>query len=474
VWRTLLIAPLGSLLVLAFACVTLVLPIVGFGVACAAIFVWIAIIRPYWALLATFFLIPFEYLTVLVPADSYGSGGFLNHITLIKLMFAAIITAGLLRLTVMKDERIFQTVSLTPIPALLIAFISLCWLSLANTQRVPAFAVNMMSLGSGVVAFFILINLVSDRDRLYVFLKVVCVSYIFIALAGMFEAVTKTHLLKLLGRPMIERPWTENPDAFRICGPSGDPDYYAVSIIFGLMITFAVWPLLKHRLLKAGLLGVALLHFLAIVATASRGAALSTALALGIFYLFARIRHKVLIGTACVIVLGGAFAIFSLTISSRAAARYTGDTSSWEERLGWITMCYEMMMDAPVRGAGSGQFAPQYHRYMKTHSVPREAESAQNTYAQMAAQNGIPTTLVYLAANVILWFVLYRVFRGTRDPVLAHIAVSIFSLALSFFLFSLTLDLAETEVSWILFALGVILWRLFSKERADATVAAVA
>jgi hypothetical protein len=205
-------------------------------------------------------------------------------------------------------------------------------------------------------------------------------------------------------------------------------------------------------------------HFLAIVATASRGRA-EHALALGLFYALARFRHKVLVGVATVVVVSASVAAFSLGVSSSSIRRYVGgDTSSWEQRWGWIQMCYAMMLDAPVRGLGSGQFVVFYNSYKRHYPVPRLPESAQNTYAQLAAQNGIPTTLVYLAANVVLWIVLYRVMRGTRDPVLAHVAISFFALAVSFWFFSLTLDLVETEISWVIFAVGVVLWGLQRQE----------
>jgi O-antigen ligase len=440
--------------------------VIPFGLVMGAGYAFLAFSRPYAAILVAFFTIPFEYLTVLIPAESYGSGGPLNYITLVKLMFGAIIVTGLLRLTVTKNERPFRTFWLTPIPLLLLLFYGMCWMSMANAKKLGAFASNMISMGSGLTAFFILINLLTTRERLYRFMKVVFYAYIFISLMGLYEAVTHTHVLKMLGFPMIERPWTENPDAFRICGPSGDPDYYAISVIFGLMVTFAVLPLFKSLLARLAVLAMSLLHFLAIVATASRGAALSTALALALFYLFARFRYKLLVGVLAVVTLGGGFAVFSLAVSSRAASRYTeGDTSSFDERWGWISMCWNMMMDAPVRGIGSGNFVGLYDGYRKSYAVPNRPESAQNTYAQLAAQNGIPTTLVYLAANLVLWVVLYRVMRGTRDPTLRHVAVSFLALAVSFWLFSLTLDLVETEISWEIFGMGIALWALYRQEQ---------
>jgi O-antigen ligase len=439
--------------------------VIPLGLAAAAAYAFLAFTRPYAALLLALFTIPFENLTVLIPAEEYGSGGLINFITLVKLMFGAIIVTGLLRLTVTKNERPLRILWLTPIPVLLALFYGMCWMSLANARRLGAFATNMMSMGSGLLAFFILLNLLTTRERLHRFLKVLFCSYIFIALMGLFEAVAQTHVLKLAGRPMIERPWTQNPAAFRICGPSGDPDYYAISVIFGLMVTFAVLPLFKSLLARLAVLAMTVLHFLAIVATASRGAALSMALALSLLYLFARFRHKLLVGVVAVAILGGAFTFFTLAVSSRTASRYAGgDVSSWDERWGWIRMCWAMMMDAPVRGTGSGQFVARYDGYRKGYPVPRLPESAQNTYAQLAAQNGIPATLVYLAANLVLWVVLYRVMRGTRDPTLRHVAVSFFALAVSFWLFSLTLDLVETEIGWEIFGVGVVLWSLYRRE----------
>lgn len=440
----------------------LVIPV---GLGLGAAYAFLAFTRPYIAILIAFFTIPFEYLTVLIPAEEYGSGGPLNYITLVKLMFGAIIATAVLRIAITKSERPLRSIWWTPIPLLIALFYAMCWMSLANAKRIPAFAINMMSMGSGVVAFFILINLLTTRDRLYRFMKVVFYAYIFISLMGIYEAVTRTHVLKTLGFPMIERPWTQNPSAFRICGPSGDPDYYAISVIFGLMVTFAVLPLFESLPARLTVLAITMLHFLAIVATASRGAALSVALALSLFYLFARFRHKLLVGIVALATLAGGFALFSVTVSARAAARYTGeDLSSWDERWGWIRMCWAMMMDAPVRGTGSGQFVVLYDNYRKTYAVPRLPESAQNTYAQLAAQNGIPTTLVYLAANLALWVVLYRIMRGTRDPTLRHVAVSFLALAVSFWLFSLTLDLVETEISWEIFGMSIALWRIHRQE----------
>jgi O-antigen ligase/polysaccharide polymerase Wzy-like membrane protein len=436
--------------------------LVPFAVAVGAAYFFLSFTRPYTAILFVIFTMPFEYLTVLFPADEYGQGGPLNFITLVKLMFGAIIVAGLLRMAITKQDRPFRMVWLTPIPALLLLFYGMCWMSLANAKRLGAFASNMISMGSGLVAFFILITLLSTRERMYRFLKVIFFAYIFISLMGLYEAFTQTHILKMLGFPMIERPWTTNPDAFRICGPSGDPDYYAISVIFGLMVTFAVLPLFKSLAARLAVLAMTLLHFLAIVATASRGAALSTALALAVFYLFARFRHKLLVGVLATATLAAGFGFFTVAVSSRAAARYTGaaggDSSSFDERWGWIRMCWAMMMDAPVRGTGSGNFIGLYEGYRKNYPVPSKPESAQNTYAQLAAQNGIPTTLVYLAANLALWVVLFRVMRGTRDPTLRHVAVAWFALAVSFWLFSLTLDLVETEISWEIFASGVAVW----------------
>ena len=444
----------------------LVIPIaLGLGAA----FAFLALAKPYVAILVVFFTIPFEYLTVLIPAEEYGTGGPLNYITLVKLMFGAIIATGVLRIAITKSERPLRSLWWTPIPLLLALFYAMCWMSLANAKRLPAFAINMMSMGSGLVAFFILINLLTTRERLFRFMKVVFYAYIFISLMGIYEAVTRTHVLATFGFPMIDRPWVTNPSAFRICGPSGDPDYYAISVIFGLMVTFAVMPLFKSALTRLVVLGITMLHFLAIVATASRGAAMSTAIALTVFYLFARFRQKLLVGVLAVATLAGGFTLFSVTVSARAAARLSGDDlSSWDERWGWIKMCWYMMMDAPIRGTGSGQFVVLYDNYRKSYPVPRLPESAQNTYAQLAAQNGIPTTLVYLAANVALWVVLYRIMRGTRDPTLRHVAVSFFALAVSFWMFSLTLDLVETEISWEIFGMGIALWRLHQKELADA------
>jgi hypothetical protein len=99
----------AAVLVIAYLAIALAPFPLGFlvpiGVAAALAFTFLAFAQPYVAILMTFFVLPFEYLTVLFPADSYGSGGILNFITLVKLMFGCVIVAGFLRLSGDQDER---------------------------------------------------------------------------------------------------------------------------------------------------------------------------------------------------------------------------------------------------------------------------------------------------------------------------------------------------------------------------------
>ena len=298
--------------------VGLVIPL---GLGLGAVFAFLAFAKPYAAVLVAFFTIPFEYLTVLVPAEEYGSGGLLNYITLVKLMFGAIIATGVLRIAITKNERPLRSLWWTPIPLLLALFYAMCWMSLANAKRIPAFVTNMMSMGSGLIAFFILMNLLTTKERLFRFMKVVFYAYIFISLMGIYEAVTRTHVLKTLGFPLIERPWTQNPSSFRICGPSGDPDYYAISVIFGLMVTFAVAAPLQGA---GGAPGRARHHHAPLPGHRGHGLARrghEHGHRPGRLLPVRRFRHKLLVGVVAVATLAGGFVLFSVTVS--AAGRGT-------------------------------------------------------------------------------------------------------------------------------------------------------
>ena len=348
----------------------------------------ISLHEPRWGLVLTLFTMPFEKLMALFPPKSIEHESFLSTLTVTKLMLVVVILMWLLRVLVLKDSTIIRKTFSTPSPIVALILVFYAALSFLNAAKFGGFLKGEVTLISDVALFLFVFYLMDDKRWALRLIVALVIPYIIVGLMGVYEVSTKKHILEMMGRPMPDEGWALYQKTFRPAGPSGDPDYFATSILYGLMLTLAMWRFVRSWLLSAVLLVVVGVFFFDIYATGSRGAMLGLVMAMAVFFFFLEMPYKV---TVAVLAIAGAisgFALYSVFVSARSAGRFTGkETKSLQYRLGWQQQCFGMIEDHPMLGVGIGSFAKMEYRIFDPRP-PRKAYNAANSYLQLAAEAG--------------------------------------------------------------------------------------
>lgn len=418
-------------------------------------FVFLAFHQPKWALLFTYATMPFERMMALFPGDSASTQSFLQTLTVTKLMLAVVIPVWLLRVLVLKDSSPFRRTFATPIPAVALAFAFYTTISLVNASYVGSYLKNQVTLVSNVVLFILALNVFDDKRWILRVVKVLFAGYVCVGLMGVYEVETQTHVLELIGNPMPEEAFVMYGKAFRPAGPSGDPDYFATSILFGFMLTLALWQFVRRRWLWVPLtllLGVFLFD---IFATGSRGAMLAFIVGMAVFWFFLETPYKVPVAAVALVAVFAVFAAYSVLVSGRTAGRYAGgETKSLEYRLGWQKQSFGMIGYNPVFGVGTGNNLVNQHRFFDPRP-PRKPENTANTYAQLASEAGIPAALLFIAFYLMVLLYLLKVVLHADDPELRHLATSLLAMLAAFFVFAATAHGLYIELMWSFLAFSV-------------------
>ncbi|MEW6220976.1 MAG: O-antigen ligase family protein [Thermodesulfobacteriota bacterium] len=469
-WLVLAGGLLGLATVLGLSTITS--PILGLALILGLGYVALTCRYPALGMRAALFVVPFERLTSLFPPAVHGSFSPLSFITLPKLMLLAVTASWLGRALLTRDDTPVRTFFDGWAPRLVALFALTTVLSMPMARGLGGFIAYEVRLVSGMIFFFLVLNLTETREDLASTVRVIAASYFFVGLVGVFEAITRQHLLTVLGFPMPELPYTMTSERFRIAGPSGDPDFFAISIILGLIATLGAWRLARSRPARLLYLLMLVVFIFDIFATGSRGAALCLGLAMGFFWLGLEMRHKWLVAVLILAALGLGFGAYTLFFSDLTVSRYLGESGqkSLFYRWGWAKMCWEIVKDSPVFGIGTSNFKEVYHIYADP-LVAREAQVGQNTYAQLAAENGLPCLAVYVAVYGRCGLAAWQARCRSRDRRFRHLALSLAAIILAFAIFAATLYTVASEINWMVFALGVVAWRLARDEEGAGGVA---
>jgi O-antigen ligase len=404
-----------------------------------------------------FATMPFERMMALFPPESGHTEGFLNTLTVTKVLLAALIPIWLLRILLLKDGGFLRKTFSSPSPALAILFALYTSISLINAVSLGSYLKNEFTIVSNLVLFIVVLNIFDDKKWILRSIVVLFVAYVIVGLMGVYEVETQTHILELMGHTMPEEAFVLYGEAFRPAGPSGDPDYFATSVLFGLMLTLAVWRFVRSRLLWLALIVIVGVFLFDIFATGSRGAMLAFLIAMAVFWWFLETPYKVpLAGLGIVAFLAG-FTLYTVFVSGRTAGRYTGgETTSLEYRLGWQQQCFGMIAANPILGVGTGNALANEHRFFDPRP-PRKPENAANTYVQLAAEAGIPSVLIFIAFFWIILLFLAKVALRCRDPEVRHLATALGAALTGFFFFAATAHALYNELTWSLLGLSVAL-----------------
>lgn len=446
---------LGYLIICALAAVK---PQMGIVLLMSAIIALWCLYDPVQPFLVTLFLLPFERITALFPPAREGAVTFLSTLTVPKLMLVIIIVTWFMRTIIWKKTKPIMSLVATPLPLLVILSFVISWLSIVKAHQYGYFLHYEMRIMNNIVFFFLLINLIEDSSILRKALKVICLSYVFVAFIGLYETITQTHILDFVGYPLPEEPFVEESERFRVAGPSGDPDYFGISMVFGFLITLmSAFVFTKSRTMKLVLLLLSSVFLFSIFGTASRGIILSLLAGIAVFWFYVELRRKYLITGLAMIVFLAVLAVYTATISNLTLSRYTGEAgkSSLRYRMGWTKMGLRMAWKNPLLGIGTANFIPEYNRYIDP-MAPRTPRVGQNTYITILAENGLLGLIVYLALYLVSFSNFHWAMKHSRDPTMRTINLTLLSITVAFAVFAGTLNTWVVEIYWMIFAFSVI------------------
>ena len=448
----------------------LLIPI-PFAILGAAVVAGVTLHEPKWGLLIALAMMPYERLMALFPVEGEQQG-FLSTLTVTKVVLLMVVPIWLIRILLLKDSSVFRKTFSTPSPIVALIFAFYTMLSLVNASSTGAFVKNWSTNVSNVVLFVLVLNLMDDKKWVLRSIWVLWVGYVIVGFMGVFEVATGTHVLELMGHEMPEQAFVLYADSFRPAGPSGDPDYFAASIIFGLMLTLGVWRFVKFRLFWGFLLIFAGVFMFNIFATGSRGAMLGFLVAMAAFWWFLEMPNKGI--TVTLVVVGGFsfFVLYSVAVSARTAGRYTGEeTKSLEYRLGWQAMSFGMIEAKPLLGVGMGNHVMNQRYFFDPRPPRKQLENSANTYLQLAAEAGIPALFLFVAFFWLVLLFLIKVILRCDDPETRHLATCLFAALLGYFVFAGTAHGLYNEVAWTLHGLAVGLGNSARDPAASAGIA---
>ena len=88
---------------------------------------------------------------------------------------------------------------------------------------------------------------------------------------------------------------------------------------------------------------------------------------------------------------------------------------------------------------------------------PRNPENSANTYAQLAAEAGIPALFLYMGFFCLVLLFLVKVTLLGDDPEVRHLATCLLAALSAFFVFAVTAHALYNEVTWTLLGLAMSL-----------------
>lgn len=197
----------------------------------------------------------------------------------------------------------------------------------------------------------------------------------------------------------------------RTVGTFGGPGPYTLTLVFfGLLALHSVMSEQGTRK-RPIMIGAAAIGLVAIVASLSRGSWLGAGLALlGLAIVYPR---KVAGVTAAVMLLIVALAIGPLAGEISRAEERLGTAQTVQERTITNAASLRIVADYPLVGVGYGNFDRFDERYKRrVEEVPLiVGGSSHNTYLNLLAEFGIPSTLLYLTPPIVLLLLTLRLHR---------------------------------------------------------------
>ena len=261
-------------------------------------------------------------------------------------------------------------------------------------------------------------------------------------------------------------------------GPGGmlkDNNDFALAMVMAIPLLLHLALSEKREALRRPLFAFIPLTMITIMATHSRGAAVSLAATLMLLVWRSKNRLAGFLIGACVVVAGVAFAPKTYLERLETIREYEEDGSAMGRIAAW-KVAGRMVQESPIFGVGLDRFQQNYLLY-EPNPTPQQIAGvggtrvAHNSYFQIWAEGGTPALLIYLTLIALTFLDLWSVRRQAkrryhRSWILSYCAMFEASLA-AFVVGSTFLNRAHFDLIYHYFAIVLIFGRIARQEMAS-------
>lgn len=260
--------------------------------------------------------------------------------------------------------------------------------------------------------------------------------------------------------------WSQEPQ-FRIFSTIGHGNHLGGFLGASLFLTLALSYISNKKYTKILYLLGALISFIAIILTASRGALIGVVFALLVIATILLIKHRSLIfsifgnklkkvvftALALIIIFSGSSYLFWPKIANIPMVYRTTETINFilagniPDRLSWWLSSWEMFKDHPIFGIGPETYRNNYNSYRRLdYNVPHgdpygiTPESSHSEPVNVLATQGLLGFLLYYSLIIGSLFLIIRAFLKSKDRVADGILIG--------FLGSATVYIGQTLISF--------------------------
>ena len=292
------------------------------------------------------------------------------------------------------------------VPYLIVVSLSTLWATAPDRALSTA-----VDLAKDVLIFWVLVELIHSVRTL----KMCCLALTFVTGAlgalSVYQQATSTFTSAYGGFAQASlRQIVGSVSLYRLGGPIGDPNYYALILLVVVPLGLALLRTPLSFVVRAVVACATLMTVVAVFLTYSRGGALVLALACLLSLAHSHMRLAVVAGVAIALPVAVMFAPTSLWDRLATIIGPFEDTGrvgqvvdeSVELRLGAQRVALEMFLDSPLGGVGAGNYPVLYQDYSQRLGVAAVATEfyPHDLYLQVAAETGALGLLTFVPAVV--------------------------------------------------------------------------
>jgi O-antigen ligase len=255
-------------------------------------------------------------------------------------------------------------------------------------------------------AYFIIVAVVKDRRVLRMAVLIFILGSLLTSFVGLYELTTgdaffnTSYRFGVVAQTHAEGlRQTQFGGAGRVQGLVSDAGLHSYTIIvyMGIILPWVFYA--RTRIVRGGALAFLLVGFLNLIGTGTRSAWLAWVIAVGVFFVLLKYRHKVLLLIAGIIGAAAVFLFLAMFPHIPTLERlHTKGNASLSWRADTFRQALEMVRDHPFLGVGTGNYLNEYHNYLADQPALSRYFFGwlHNSYLQIWAENGTIGLLVFL------------------------------------------------------------------------------